>query len=87
MVMLSYRGVFRNGQIQFEEDADLNEGDEVIVTVVKENPDSEVQGITAQQILESGMIGIWADRDDIADSAEFAEELRRRSNMRSHDDD
>jgi hypothetical protein len=88
MALAAYRGVFKNGQIEFESNAELQEGDEVIVTVLKQHEaDSEVKGITPREILESGMVGMWADRDDIEDSAKFAEDIRRRAERRHRDDD
>lgn len=32
-----------------------------------------------------GLIGIWADRDDIGDSVEYARTLRHQAETRSHD--
>ena len=34
------------------------------------------QGITAKQLRESGLIGLWKDREDIQDSADYARQLR-----------
>lgn len=85
MAMLAYRATYKNGQIQIEGEPDLDEGDELIVTVVKSQKNSEVHG-TVQQIRESGMIGMWADRDDIGDSEKFADDLRRRAERRHRDD-
>ncbi len=31
---------------------------------------------TADNLLRSGLVGIWADREDITDSLEFARQLR-----------
>lgn len=33
----------------------------------------------------NGLIGDWADRDDIGDSLEYARELKRQAGTRSHD--
>lgn len=40
---------------------------------------------TAADLLASGLFGIWRDRPDIIDGIEFARELRRRAEQRSHD--
>ena len=40
------------------------------------------QSITGEEIARSGLVGLWADRDDIGDSLEFARELRRRAEIR-----
>jgi len=42
---------------------------------------------TAADLLKSGLVGIWADRDDIGDSREFARDLRRQSETRGRDSD
>ena len=34
---------------------------------------------TAQDLLNSDIVGMWADRTDITDSTEFARELRRKA--------
>ncbi|MCX6375855.1 MAG: hypothetical protein NTU88_07470, partial [Armatimonadetes bacterium] len=44
--------------------------------------ESEPRGITASELLNSGLVGIWADRDDIGDSSEFARKLRARVEKR-----
>lgn len=35
---------------------------------------------------ETGAIGMWADRDDIGDSSEFARKLRKSAETRPHDE-
>lgn len=37
---------------------------------------------TAADVLQSGIVGIWADRTDIGDSREFARKLRYESEHR-----
>jgi len=32
--------------------------------------------LTARELLESRIVGLWADRDDIGDSLEYARQLR-----------
>ncbi len=39
-------------------------------------------GLTAEEIAESPEFGIWVDREDITDSAEFVAEMRRKSRQR-----
>jgi hypothetical protein len=91
MVMYSYRAVMQeNGQIQIKGDAEIPAGTELIVTVVGEHDRDEddekveEEGISAEELLSAPFIGIWADRDDIGDSAEFAERIRRNWEHRSH---
>jgi hypothetical protein len=44
--------------------------------------------LTAHGLLQSGLVGLWADRSDIGDSLTFARDLRRRAERhRSHADD
>ncbi len=35
--------------------------------------------LTARQLLHSGLIGVWKDRDDIEDSAAYARQLREQA--------
>jgi len=48
----------------------------------KQQPAAKRRHLTAQDFLDSGLAGMWADRTDIGDSAEFARKLRRRAEMR-----
>jgi len=41
--------------------------------------------MTARDLLESGLVGMWADRDDIEDSLAFARRLRREAERRRDD--
>jgi hypothetical protein len=88
MVMYSYRAVMQeDGHIQIKGDAEIPAGTELIVTVIGESEDEEdieEEGISAADLLNSGLVGMWADRDDIGDSAEFAEKIRRRWERRDH---
>jgi len=40
--------------------------------------------LTAQQLLNSGLIGMWKDRTDITDSLEYARQLREQAERRHH---
>ncbi len=51
--------------------------------VTVENQKLPIRGITLGEILESGLVGMWADRTDIQDSVEFARQLRRRASRRN----
>ena len=44
--------------------------------------DGERPFMTGQDILDSGIIGMWADRKDIDDSVEFAHQLREKNQRR-----
>jgi hypothetical protein len=85
--MAIYIGVVENGQIRLEGDQALPEGARVRVVILDDDEDDEdgleeFRGITGEEILKSGMVGIWADRDDIGDTVEFVEKLRRRAERR-----
>jgi hypothetical protein len=38
--------------------------------------------LTARELLRSGLVGLWADREDIGDGTEFARLLRRQAEHR-----
>lgn len=38
--------------------------------------------LTARELLNSGLIGLWKDRDDIEDSAAYARQLREQAQRR-----
>ena len=58
---------------------------EVRVTVDSLAPASQAARttMTAADLLQSGLVGIWADRTDIGDSREFARHLREQAQTRS----
>lgn len=38
---------------------------------------------TASELMQSGLVGLWADRDDLGDSRDFARQLRAAGETRS----
>ena len=44
----------------------------------------EVGTMTVEELLNSGLVGIWKDRIDIKDNAEFARELREKTWTRTN---
>ncbi len=66
-------------------------------TVVKERPrarkldptvthgDPSKPVMTARDLLDSGLVGIWKDRTDIGDTRAFAAELRKRVHRRARE--
>lgn len=42
-------------------------------------------GLVASDLLNSGLIGMWADRTDIGDGREFARRLREQAQSRRHE--
>jgi hypothetical protein len=74
---MAYQGTVQNGQIRVDNNPAIPEGAQVIVVVVTEGQQAgEQKALTLGDLLESPLIGMWADREDIVDSAEFARELR-----------
>ena len=57
---------------------------EVIVLVDAPAPQ---RVMTAANLLDSGLVGLWEDRTDIADSAEFARQIRRQAERRERTGD
>lgn len=51
---------------------------EKVELIVLSGPSEEAKpcGITAAELLSSGLVGLWKDREDIGDSSEFARKLR-----------
>jgi hypothetical protein len=81
--MLAYRGTVENGEIHLERGRVLPEGAQVVVVVMQDPAPDEVRGVTGAELLASGLVGLWADREDIADSADYARGLRRKAERRS----
>lgn len=57
----------------------LKAGQPVEVTVKVE---AKTSVLTAKELAESEIVGLWADRKDIQDSAAFAEKLREQAQRR-----
>lgn len=55
----------------------FEEGDAVEVVVQRAQEGQRKPYPTVQDWIDSGLIGIWADRDDIGDSVAYARELRK----------
>lgn len=56
----------------------FEEGDEIEITVHRMTREETKPFPTVQDWRDSGLIGMWADRDDINDSALYVEGLRER---------
>jgi hypothetical protein len=80
--MLAYQGIVKNGTIRLGRGRVLPEGAQVIVVVMQDPAPDEVRGITGAELLASGLVGLWADREDIAGGAAYARELRRKAGRR-----
>ena len=59
-------------------------GQQVEVIVLSEPLASpQLQRLTAKRLLESRVIGLWQDREDVTDSATYARQLREKAQRRS----
>ena len=47
-----------------------------------EQPSDKKRPMTAADLLQSGLVGLWADRTDLGDSREFARRLREQAQTR-----
>lgn len=56
-----------------------SQDDSIIVDSFEKRP------LTASDLLQSGLVGIWADREEISDSLEFARQLRQTAEHRRGD--
>ena len=65
---------------------ELTPGASAEVIVLVDAPASQ-RVMTAASLLESGLVGLWENRADIVDSAEFARQLRRRAERREESGD
>ncbi len=65
----------------------VTRGQEVEVIVRVERHGGLADSITVGELLKSDLIGLWADREDIEDSVEFARRLRERAQHRDWSDD
>jgi hypothetical protein len=63
-------------------DLPCKKGQRVEIIVLPEPPAPPPPRLTAKRLLESGVIGLWQDREDIADSAAYARQLREEAQRR-----
>ncbi|MCX7049342.1 MAG: hypothetical protein NTX50_28145 [Candidatus Sumerlaeota bacterium] len=70
----------------------ITPGDQAEVIVLLDKTESESapheKMMHLGDLIDSGICGMWADRTDITDSLEFAQQLRRKAERRggAHDD-
>ena len=65
-------------------DLPCKKGQQVEVIVLSEPLASpQLRRLTAKRLLESRVIGLWQDRDDVTDSATYARQLREKAQRRS----
>jgi hypothetical protein len=66
-----------NRKVELTLPADVPTGEaEVVVVIV---PKSDRRPSTAQDLLNSEIVGMWVDRTDVDDSSAYARELRDRA--------
>ena len=74
--------IVRDGQITVK-DLPYEEG-QVVEVILLARPQETVprSRLTARQLRQSGIIGLWRDRTDIKDSATYARQLREQAQNR-----
>jgi hypothetical protein len=65
--------------------AEANKDVQVTVEPAPAETTGKPTTISAADLLQSGLIGIWADRTDISDSREYARRLRDQAQTRRRD--
>jgi len=53
----------------------------------REQTESSPQPLTARTLLQSEVVGLWADREDIGNSLDFARQLRQEAERRRRSSD
>ena len=67
--------VEKDGEIHLSK-LPFKKGAQVRVIVIEEFEEPEKPFMTAEDLLKSGLVGLWEDRADLPDSPEFARQLR-----------
>jgi hypothetical protein len=66
----------------------VEEGQQVeVLLLFTPSQTSKRPRLTARQLLQSGLIGLWKNREDITDSADYARQLREQAQKRPITDD
>jgi len=74
--------VEKDGQIMLK-NLPFKKGQSIeMIVLIDSNDKSTAQPLTARKLRTSGLIGLWKDRDDISDSAEYARQLREMAQNR-----
>lgn len=73
--------VQKSGQLTLK-NLPVEKGQQVEVVVLFPS-DAQQPRLTARQLLQSNLIGLWKDRDEIQDSSAYARELRGKAQRRS----
>lgn len=66
----------KDGQIMLK-DLPFKKGQSVeMIVMIDSNDKSAARPLTASKLRSSGIVGLWKDRDDIKNSAQYARQLR-----------
>ena len=75
------RTIQENGELHIR-NLPIHQGQQVEVVLLFTPTSTTKKRLTARQLLDSGLMGLWKDRTDIQDSAEYARQLRERAQRR-----
>lgn len=80
--MRLHRIIEKDGELLIT-DLPCKKGQRVEIIVLPEPPTlHQPHRLTAKQLLESDVVGLWQDREDVTDSAAFARQLREEAQRR-----
>jgi len=80
-----WQTVQKNGEIHLQ-GLPVVKGEEIeMLLLFGTKPQQTKKRLTARQLLNSELIGLWKDRTDITDSVTYARELREKAQTRNHD--
>jgi hypothetical protein len=78
---MTIKAHFDGSVIVPDEALDLQPNERLILHVERETAPAK-RGLTAKDLLHSPLVGLWKDRNDVGDSAQFARRLRERAQNR-----
>ena len=76
-----YTTIEQDGELRLS-NLPLKRGQRVELVVRPESEPAERPLLTAEQLLASSLVGLWADRGDLGDSAAAARQLREAAQRR-----
>ena len=80
--MCLHRVIEKDGELLIT-NLPCKKGQHVEIIVLTETPEMITPArLTAKRLLESGLVGLWQDRQDIPDSAAYARSLREAAQQR-----
>lgn len=75
-----YQTIQADGELHLT-DLPVAKGQQIELLLLYAPPKAK-QRLTARALLNSGLIGLWQDRSDIQDSADYARQLRQQAQRR-----